>query len=579
MLGRFLHAFALASLILALAGANATANGLDLAILHVNDSHSYLDATPLALALNGHKTYARAGGWARLKTAVDAVRAEGGPVLLLHAGDAVQGDLYFLRYDGRPEMQLLDRLGFDALVPGNHEFDKGADFLAAMLGNTRVPVVAANVNARGVPALAARLRPDIVVKRDARRIGIVGLAPPDTRRISSPGPGIEFDDALAAARDRVAALRDRGVDIIILLTHLGLDRDLKLAAAVPGVDVVVGGHSHTLLGEEDALSALGLHPCGPYPIEVLGPEGDTALVVTAWKWGRMLGRLDVHFDDQGRIKAYRGRPALIVADGLRRKDANGDKTPLRGEVLRRALAHLDASPIAEVVPPAPDIEVLLAPLREGLRTMREDIVATAADELPHVQVPGESASGRVLPGGSLVAPLVCRAMLHKLRSTNLGADVFLQNAGGVRTGLQQGPVSVGAAYAMLPFANSIIVLQTTGAQLRQALEHGLTQGGGAFPYLGGARYQADMAAPIGHRATCVEIRDADGWSPLNDDRTYRLATNAFLAQGGDGYTMLRDIAQRTDTGFVDTLAFIQWLKTHPTLNAPANTGVRLVDAP
>ena len=481
MFARFPKALVLAALALVLTGAGAPAHGLDLAVLHVNDSHSYLDDTPLTLTLDGRKTYARTGGWARLKTAVDAVRAEGGPVLLLHAGDAVQGDLYFLRYGGRPEMQLLDRLGFDALVPGNHEFDKGAEFLAAMLGHTRVPVVAANMHAKGVPALAARLRPDIVVERSGRRIGIVGLAPPNAGRISSPGPGVEFDDPLTAARTRVAALRRQGVDVIILLTHLGLEHDLKLAAAVPGVDVVVGGHSHSLLGDEAALSALGQHPAGPYPIEVRGPEGDTALVVSAWKWGRVLGRLDVHFDDQGRITAYQGRPALLVADDLRRKDTKGNKTPLHGEAHRRALAELDATPAAAVVAPDPEIEALLAPLRDGLRAMREDIVANAADDLPHVQVPGESASGRILPGGSLVAPLVCRAMLHKLRTTRLGADVFLQNAGGVRTGLRQGPVSVGAAYAMLPFANSIIVLQATGAQLRQALEHGLAQGGGAFP--------------------------------------------------------------------------------------------------
>ena len=556
------------------------ARGLDLAILHVNDSHSYLDATPLTLAIDGHKTYARAGGWARLKTAVDAVRAEGGPVLLLHAGDAVQGDLYFLRFGGRPEMELLDRLGFDALAPGNHEFDKGAASLADMLGHTRVPVLAANVDARGVPALAARLRPDLIVERGGAAHRHRRSWPrPLPRRISSPGPGVEFADALAAARARVAALRARGVDIIILLTHVGLARDLELAAAVPGVDVVVGGHSHTLLGDDSALAALGLRPAGPYPMEVRGPEGDTVLVATAWKWGRVLGRLDVHFDDRGRITAYQGRPALLLADDLRRKDARGDKLPLQGEERRQALDALAANPAVAVVPPVPEVDALLAPLRDGLKAMREDIIATAADDLPHVLVPGQSASGRVLPGGSLVAPLVCRAMLHKLHATGLEADTFLQNAGGVRTGLQQGPVSVGAAYAMLPFANSIILLETTGAQLRQTLEHGLAQGGGAFPYLAGARYEADMAAPAGHRLTRVEINAPNGWSPLDDHRTYRLATNAFLAHGGDDYNTLRNIPTRTDTGFVDTLTFIEWLKSHPSLHAPADTGVRLVHAP
>lgn len=550
----------------------------ELTVLHVNDTHSYLDASALKLTLGGKRTYAKAGGWARLKTAVNAVRAGGSNVLLLHAGDAVQGDLFFMRYDGEPEMALLDRFGFDALVPGNHEFDRGPKFLARLLARTAVPVTAANISTPGHPELAARLKPYIVAVRDGRRIGIIGLTTSATADISSPGPDVSFADEIATARNVAEELERHGVDIIILLTHAGLQRDLEFAAAVPGVDIVVGGHSHSLLGDTEAFGNLGLRVEGPYPMTVRGTDGNDVLVVTAWQWGRILGRLDATFDDEGHITAHRGFPTLLLADSFMRKNETGAKTRLPDAEREAAIRDAETETAAVVAPDAAT-DAFLAPYRKGVEAMRQDVIGTATAPLSHTRVPGTTESGLALPGGSLVGPHICASMLAKLDTTGLRADIALQNAGGIRQGLDQGSITIGSAHALLPFKNTLVTLELTGTHILIALEHGAGRGGGAFPCVAGIRFVADMAKPAGARVYGVEIRSPEeGWHPLDPARTYRLVTNSYLARGGDGYKVLQDIPSRVDTGFVDTNTFIEYVRKRGTLAPPSDTGVTFIPA-
>ncbi len=563
------------------------ARALDLTLLHVNDSHSYLDPTGDSLILGGEPTSARLGGWERLARAVDGVRAEGGNVLLLHAGDAVQGDLFFLKYDGRPEMELLDRFGFAAMTLGNHEFDRGAGFLARMLGHASLPVLAANIDASGVPGLAARLKPYVVLDVAGEKIGVVGLTDVDTGSVSNPGPGVRFTDDEAAARRAVAALQADGVNKIILLTHVGLARDRELAASVPGVDVIVGGHSHSLLGDPVAMKALGKVVDDDYPVTVKGADGHDVYVVTAWKWSRVLGRLDLRFDADGRIVSIGGGPVLLVDDDFKRKDDSGRQADLTGEARRAVLADLKASPVVRVAEGEPaepgslaaTTREYLRPFEQGVAAMRTEVIGRAAKPLPHIRVPGVDENGRDLRGGSLLAPLVCRSMLDRLAATAEPADLALINAGGVRHDLEQGDITVGMAYTLLPFNNTLFVLEMTGDQLRRALEIGVGRGGGAFPYMAGARYEADMNRPAGERVREVAVGGKDGgFAPLDLARTYRVVTSAFLAGGGDAYTVMDEIADRTDTGFVDALTFIDYVKAVKILEPPSSSGVTYIPA-
>ncbi|MUM76351.1 bifunctional NAD pyrophosphatase/5'-nucleotidase [Pseudodesulfovibrio sp. F-1] len=559
----------------------AQAPALELTVLHINDSHSFLDDTAERLLPGGTPVTARLGGWARLARAVeeerDAGRADNRSVALFHAGDAVQGDLYFTRYGGRPEMELLDRLGFEAMVLGNHEFDRGGAFLARMLGFARLPVLGANVDASGVPELAGRITPFVVLDFNGESVGVVGLSLRDTPVLSSPGPGLSFSDEAAAARSAVAELERAGVNKIILLTHVGLARDMELAATVPGVDLIVGGHSHSLLGDAEALAGLGLTADNAYPVLVAGPDGDPVYVVTAWKWARVLGRFDVSFDKSGRITAAQGRPLLLVGDVFEASGADGERETLTGRAREDILALVNRNPAAAVVPADAQIDAFLKPYRDGVAAMRQETVGRASADLPHIRVPDMDVTGRGLHGGSLIAPLVARSMLERLAATGGPADMALINAGSVRHGLEQGGITVGMIHTMLPFGNTIVVVELTGAQVVRALENGVGRGGGAFPYVSGMRFKADMNRPEGSRISDVALVGVGGAAiPLDPARTYRVATNAYVARGGDGYAVMQEASNATDTGFVDALVFLGFVAGTKVLDPPTTTGVTYI---
>ncbi|QJB55358.1 5'-nucleotidase C-terminal domain-containing protein [Pseudodesulfovibrio sp. zrk46] len=557
----------------------SSAFAFDLTILHVNDSHSYLAATGDRLVVDGKKTYVDLGGWPRLTTAVKHARRDSSASLLLHAGDAVQGDLYFMKYDGRPEMEFLNRLKFDAYVLGNHEFDKGAKFLANFLEYVGIPVLGANVDAAGMPRLADHLKPYVVRCFGQDRVGVIGLVTSDTQYISSPGKGVDFKDVAETARRYVKELQDLGVDKIVLLTHVGLEADKELAASIPGVDIIVGGHSHSLLANPEEMHALGKGVDDDYPVVVKGPDGNDVYVVQAWKWGRVLGRLDVTFDTDGQVVSAIGKPVMLVADGFQRKDKSRKRVELTGEVRQAVVDALTRSKVTAVMAEDAPAAAFLEPYTKGVQAMRKDVIGKAPKTLWHIRAPGVNKDGVKLQQGSMIAPLVAQSMLDKIATTGDPADIALVNAGGVRDNLKAGKISVGEIYTLLPFNNTLFLLEVTGAQLKAALEYGVNRSGGAFPYVAGARYTANMKREKGDRIESVELQGRDGkWHALDPTKSYRVVTNAYMAGGGDGYTMLKEIADRYDTGFVDSEAFIEFVKKTKVLKPPKRTGITYIPA-
>ncbi len=459
-----------------------------LTILHMNDFHSRhepADARALACAA-GEGCY---GGSARLATAISvqrrAAEADGRAVLLLDAGDQFQGSLFYTAHHGMAELAVMHALGTDAMAVGNHEFDNGPETLARFAAAARFPVLSANIDASGDPDLAGRLRPYALLDRGGLSIAVVGLTTEDTRTSSSPGPHVRFLPPEAALADAAARAREEGAQLVVALSHLGVLRDRALA--VPGVAVIVGGHSHTLLSNTEP-GALGPHP-------VLSPSG--ALVVQAGAYGRYLGRLDLDLGADGGVLAWGGECRHVGLD----------------------------------LPEDPEVAAIVAEYAAPLEGVRRRVVATLPAELDVAACRfGECALGN----------LVADAMLAAAH----GADAAIANAGGLRTGLHAGTVTYADVLGALPFGNLLATLRLTGADLREAVEHGLTQlGRGGFPQVAGLRLAWDPARPPGARLTELLVRGADGaWVPVDPARTYLVATNSFLRGGGDGYAVLRDRA-------------------------------------
>lgn len=286
----------------------APSQAFELTVLHTNDVHSmYGGTTEKGTACYAAQCAGGSGGSVRLKQAVDTVRAAEPNVVLLDAGDEFQGTLFYTQFKGDVAAEVLDALDYTAFTPGNHEFDDGCGEFRRFVERTHVPVLAVNLTLPPVPGGKPLTRPWIVVERQGRKIGIVGLVNEETPSLASPCKEAVFGPAETALREAVVSLRAQGVNIVIALTHLGLNVDCELAGRVDGVDVFVGGHTHSLLSNTNPKAV------GPYPIVKHSPSGEPVLVVTAASSCKLLGHIAIDFNDAGIAQRWNGEP--IVLDG------------------------------------------------------------------------------------------------------------------------------------------------------------------------------------------------------------------------------------------------------------------------
>jgi len=600
---RLAHATGLAALALlaACSGMNGqgpraqSAAGQDgaykLTILHINDHHSHLDdaAAPLMLDTGGgrrERVQVSAGGFARVASAMKELAAQShGSAVKIHAGDAVTGTLYYSLTDGQADADLMNTVCFDAMTLGNHEFDHGDSALKRFIdrlhgGHCQTPVLSANVrfgpDSALNPARAPGLvQPSVIVERNGRRIGLVGITVADkTLNSSRPDPGTTFLDEAASAQAEIDALRRQGVDIIVLQTHYGYGADLALARRLSGVDAIVGGDSHTLLGPP-SLKKHGLTPVGPYPTRVTDLDGKLVCVVQAGQYANVVGELALRFDSTGRLLSCEGRPHILIGDDFRRVPGAQALNEKEKQAIR---ADIERSGALRLTRPDPDAVKALAPHQARKQEYGSVVVAHTEETLCARRVPGprgdRSRSGqgdacnnspRVVRHGGDIQQLVAQAYLEQARSY-FAADIALINAGGVRIDLPAGPLTVLDVHTLLPFKNTLVQLKIPGSTLKEALESAVgaalnpTPSTGAYPYAAGMRWRVDASQAPGQRLSGLEVMQDGHYAPLDLDRIYSVATIDFIADGKDHYTAFARLhdGQRVDVGLDATQLFLDY---------------------
>ena len=476
--------------------AGAALADYELNILHINDFHSRIesinkfDSTCSAEEEGKNECF---GGAARLLTAInqtrDALKAQGKNVLLLNAGDNFQGSLFYTTYKGTVEAEVLNAMKFDVMTVGNHEFDDSEDGLAGFLDKVQFPVVTANVVASAASKIGDRVKPSIVLEVGGQKIGIVGAVANDTAELATPGPNITIAEDVAKISEQVQKLKGEGVNKIIALTHVGYPRDLEFIAKIPDVDVVVGGHSHTLLSNTDQKAE------GPYPTLVDNPGGYKVPVVQAGQYSKYLGDLRVVFDDSGVVKESKGDPILI--DSSFKPDE---------ATLKR-------------------IDELKAPIE----ALKSKVVGTSEGPIE-----GDRKVCRVKECS--MGNLVADATLARVKDQ--GVTIAFANSGGLRSSIDSGDVSMGEVLTVLPFQNTVATFQLKGEDIRAALENGVSQiddGAGRFMQVSGMKYSFDRSKPAGSRVTAVEVKEGDAFVPLDPAKTYTVAANNYVRTGGDGF--------------------------------------------
>jgi 5'-nucleotidase len=463
-------------------------------ILHINDFHARFG--PITETDSNCDAEADAagecfGGIARLKTAIEDKRAalEGQNVVLLDAGDQFQGSLYYTQYRSEIIAEFANDLGIEVMAVGNHEFDDGPEELAKLLDAVSFPIISGNTNVENEPLLAGRIPGTHVLEIGGEKIGLVSALAEDTDETSSPGENVVFEDTFTSLRAQVDALSAAGVNKIIALTHVGYTQDLEIAANVPGIDVVVGGHSHTLLSNTDEKAA------GPYPTLVNGPDGTEVPVVTAGAYAKYLGDLVVTWDDEGKLISAEGAPILMDASVV----------PHEGYVTR------------------------LAELAKPLEALMAQVIGTATGPIDGSR---ETCRAVECQMGNLVAD----AMLDRV--ADQGVTIAIQNGGGLRASIDAGEITMGEALTVLPFSNTLATVELSGADVIDALENGVSDienAAGRFPQVAGLKYSYTLAKPAGERISDVMVGSGDTWAPIDEAATYTVVTNNYMRGGGDGY--------------------------------------------
>lgn len=489
---RFLTATAALALTSGMASAEYT-----LHILHTNDMHSRIESInkyDSTCDAEGEAENACFGGVARVKTAIDQKRAEleGQNVLVLDAGDPFQGSLFYSTYKGAAEAEFMEQIAYDAMAVGNHEFDDGPQGLADFIEKVSFPVISGNLDLGGEPSLDGQVQNHLVLDVGGQKIGIVSALATDTVETSSPGEGVVFQDEIEALKADVAALEAEGVAMIIALNHVGLRKDLDIAANVPGIDVVIGGHSHTLMSNDDESSPA-------YPEMVDGTP-----VAQAYAYTKYLGHLTVTFDDAGDVTAASGDPMLLDAS----------VTPDEAFLAR--------------------ITEMGAPIEE----LKQKVVAETATEIVGSR---EDCRARECAMGNLIAD----AMLDRVKDQ--GVEIAIQNGGGIRASIDAGKVTMGEVLTVLPFQNTLSTFEVSGASIVDALENGVSQiedGAGRFPQVAGMSYAFDANQPVGSRISDVMV----GGAPIDTEKLYAVVSNNYVRNGGDGYAMFTDAQNAYDFG-------------------------------
>lgn len=556
---------------------------VQLTLAHINDTHSYFEPQSLQLELQVEQQtvtpYVSNGGFARIATRAKWLRQQakmdGREFLFFHAGDCFQGTLYFSLFKGVANAELLNALNIDAMALGNHELDMGNQPVADFLGRINFPLLAGNWDistenpdkphklssySHLLCYNAAKQTANYMIKQvDGEPIAIFGVSMDLMSEISNPDPDTSFKDVFRTVKNTIEEIQANDINKIIIISHLGYDVDIKLAESVEGVAIIIGGHSHTLMGD---FSSIGFEPQPDYGIEINGTH-----VVQAGYHAQAIGHCQIDFARDGRVTSFNGRNELLIG---RRLCLDATLSSVHDQSIHsKATEALLANDNIVVCKKDSDVqEILLDKYIPIVRQLQQTTIAEIDKPLRHVRIPDQS-------GGSDLVPLVAESFHYMMKSKGHAVQFAIHNAGGIRSSLNPGKITeADIAGKVLPFAVPIGVYQIKGRYLAEAIEGAINNatnngvvgtGSGSYPYCHNLDFSYHPERPIGQRLTDFMIfDDAGGWVSVQPERIYTGTSSAYTMKGKEGYfaiTHMLDNAVVTNYSMAD--CFVAFIKSHP----------------
>ena len=512
-------------------------------IVHTNDHHG-------RFWKNNDGEY----GLSAQKTAIDRIRAEvkasGGQILVLSGGDINTGVPESDMQDAEPDFKGMSQIGFDAMVLGNHEFDNPLPVLAKQQKWATFPFLSANIYRAGRPMFEAYR----MFNKGGLKIAVLGLTTNDTQKMVSPdnlaysdtwksgrvinpksAAGLEFRSPIEVAARWVPVLRTQA-DVVIAATHMGhytngnhgsnAPGDVEMARAVNGIDLIVGGHSQNpvcMKAENDRNDAYV--PGG----ECTPDRQNSAWIVQAHEWGKYVGRADFTFKN-----------GLLALDHYALIPIN----------LKKSIKSPDGATTSKVlyteeISENPDMLTFLKPFQDkGQKTLMLEVGSTRG------ALDGDRSHVRAQPTN--LGTLIATSMMEKVK-----ADFAVMNSGGVRDSIANGIITYKDILKVQPFGNTIVYADLTGQEVQSYMNAmaTMTPGSGAFPQFAGIQ-------AVFENGIASEIRI--NHTPMDLNKTYRIALNDFAASGGDGYPKLKSTSSYVNTGFNDA----DVLKAYISKNSP-----------
>lgn len=481
-------------------------------LLHTNDVHSHL--LPF-----DHVDFGKdVGGVARRAELVKKIASQTPNWLLLDGGDLFQGTPFYSAFLGEIDVRASEACGYTATVLGNHDLDDGLANLKKQYASTSIELLCANVLDEKTGSQV--FTPWKILERDGLKIGLIGAIGSAAWDVISHKrqQGMVFQEHGDVVASVASYLRPR-VDLVVLLSHSGYEADLALAAGSPNVDVIVGGHTNTIIPQPLLVKHL--------PQLVKNPSknglGGT-IVVQAFKWGVFLGRLDLDVRPDGSIATYSGQ-----------------------------LMRIDSS-----IPVSPDHKLvrLVDSYFERIKAETSQLIGQCDTGMLY---PDEDKHLRVYPLGIWV----CEAMREFV-----GADIGLINSGTIRDRVPPGPVTMGTVLGVLPFDNTVVTFCLKGRDLEAMLKY-ITANHGKIT---GYQFAGVEFAGLVSKGEVTGLKV--GGKPLDPDRLYSLATISYLADGNqNGKILFQAATDKHDTGFLLRDLAIERIRKSRVMIPPSADGI------
>ncbi len=462
-------------------------------LLHTNDLHSHF----LPFKTDGSScTYETcSGGFAKIQTVIQQEKKENPNLILLDAGDRFSGTVFYTLRKGKDIPNLMNEMHYDAMNIGNHDFDDGLDELYKFVQKSNAPVVSANVQFPKNHPLKKEIRPALVIHKNNRQIGIISLLTKDAKTTSAKADEINLLSYEEALTPLVNKLKNQGVDIIILLNHIGIDEDIKLAQNSTDIDIIISAHTHTLLSNNPEEK----NAKGGYPLVIKNKNGEKVLIVSAGIGGHHIGKLTAFFDKNGLVHSFSG----------------------------------DTKPIDTSITPDTKMVKMIEDIQSKVNDILTQKIFTTTAPIPLTR------NSAFCSESCYVGEILTDALLKAGQKANPNVSLAFLNAGGIRAGFPKGEITFQHMAQTYPFDSKAVIVKIKGADILSYLNHGLKEyilddRTNAFIQASGLSY---LFSAKENRVKNIKINN----QPLDMTKEYLVVMPSFLANGGDNFPKLEII--------------------------------------